>query len=68
VNRSGRRPGRLFRCRVVGVEEGEPGLGRDVEAEEAAAFGLLVVLFGENRADQADDRGPVGKIPPTMTW
>jgi len=56
-------PAACFAVGVVGVEEGEPGLGRDVEAEEAAAFGPLVVLFGENRADQAENRGPVGEDP-----
>jgi hypothetical protein len=33
----------------------------DVEVEVAAPVGPLVVLFGEDRAGQADDRGPVGE-------
>ena len=33
----------------------------DVEAERATAFGPFVVLFGQRRADEADDGGPVGE-------
>ena len=33
--------------------------GEDVEAELAAAFGPCVVLLGQNRADEANDRAAV---------
>jgi hypothetical protein len=38
-------------------------LGRG--AEVAAAFGPFVVLLGQDGADEADDRVPVGKMPTT---
>ncbi len=42
---------------------GEAGAGEDVEAEVAAAFGPLVVLLGEYRADEADEGVAVGEEP-----
>src|SRR4051794_35319402 len=44
----------------VGVGHGL-ALGQEVESEVAAAFGPLVVLLGEDGADQADDRWAVGE-------
>ena len=44
-------------------DEGEAGLGEDVEAEVAASFGPLVGLFGEDCADEADERVAVGEDP-----
>ena len=52
--------GRVHLLAVVVYEDGA-GSGEDVEAEVAAAFDPFVVLFGEDGADQADDRGPVGE-------
>ena len=40
--------------RVAG-EEADPGAGEDVEAEVTAAFGPLVVLLGEDGADEPDE-------------
>jgi hypothetical protein len=37
------------------------GAGEDVESEVAAAFGPFVVLFGEDRANEPDDRAAVGE-------
>ena len=37
--------------------------GQDVEAEVAAAFGPFVGLFGQDGADEADDRVAVGEDP-----
>jgi hypothetical protein len=37
------------------------GAGEDVESEVAAAFGPFVVLFGEDRAAEPDDRAAVGE-------
>ena len=37
------------------------GAGQDVEAEVAALLGPLVVLLGQDGADQADDGVPVGE-------
>jgi len=42
---------------------GEAGAGEDVEAEVAAAFGPLVVLLGQDGADEADQRVAVGEDP-----
>lgn len=42
-------------------DEGEAGLGEDVEAEVAATFGPFVGLLGEHRADEADDGVAVGE-------
>ena len=39
--------------------------GEDVEAEVAAAFGPLVVLLGQDGADEPDDGCAVGEIPTT---
>ena len=39
----------------------QPALGEDVEAEVAALLGPFVVLFGQDGADEADERGPVGE-------
>ena len=36
-------------------------LGEDVEADVAAHLGPLVVLFGQDGADQADQAGAVGE-------
>jgi hypothetical protein len=48
---------RLF----VGALRRAERLGDRLNAHVAAADGPLVVLLGEQRADQADDRGPVGE-------
>ena len=45
------------------IDQGEPALGEDVEADVAAHLGPLVVLFGEHRPDQADQAGAVGEDP-----
>ena len=37
------------------------GAGEDVESEVAAAFGPLVVLLGQDCANQPDDRAAVGE-------
>jgi hypothetical protein len=37
------------------------GTGQDLEPEVAAALGPFVVLLGQDRADEADDAGPVGE-------
>jgi len=47
----------------VGDDEGEAGLGEDVEAEVTAAFGPFVVLFGQDRADETDQGVTVGEDP-----
>jgi hypothetical protein len=39
------------------------GSGQHVQSEVAAAFGPLVVLLGQDGADEADDGGPVGEDP-----
>ena len=49
----------------VAVVDLESGPAEDVEAEVAAAFGPFVVLFGEDGADEADQRIAVGKMPTT---
>src|SRR3954454_21562478 len=54
----------LLALAVVGVavgDDGESGAVQDVEAEVAAAFGPLVVLFGQDGADEADQRVAVGE-------
>ena len=43
------------------VSDDGSGSGEGVEAEVAAAFGPLVVLFGKDGADEPDDGGPVGE-------
>jgi hypothetical protein len=40
---------------------GDAGPGEDFQAEVAAAFGPLVVLLGQDRADQADQGVAVGE-------
>ncbi len=39
----------------------EPGAGEDLEAEVAASFSPLVVLLGQDGADQADNGVTVGE-------
>jgi hypothetical protein len=41
------------------------GSGQDLEADVAAAFGPLVVLLGQDGADQPGNGGPLGKMPTT---
>ena len=47
------------------LDDGVDGLGpgENVESEVAAAFGPFVVLFGQYRAHESDDGGPVGEDP-----
>jgi len=45
----------------AGGGEGDAGAGEDVEAEVAAAFGPFVVLFGQDRADEADQGVAAGE-------
>jgi hypothetical protein len=45
----------------AGRGQGDAGAGQDVEAEVAASFGPFVVLFGQDGADEADDRVPAGE-------
>jgi hypothetical protein len=45
----------------VAVVDLESGPAEDVEAEVAAAFGPFIVLFGEDCADEADQRIAVGE-------
>src|SRR4051812_50094322 len=47
----------------VGGDQGEAGLGEDVEAEGAAGFGPFVVLFGGGRARGAGQGGAGGGEP-----
>ena len=44
-------------------DDGDAGAGQDVEAEVAAPFDPFVVLLGQDRADEADQAGAVGKDP-----
>jgi hypothetical protein len=46
-----------------GGDGGQAAAGEDVEAEIAAAFGPFVGLFGQDRADEADDRLAVRQDP-----
>jgi hypothetical protein len=48
---------------LLGGDQGESGLGEDLESEVAAAFGSFVVLFGEHGADEADDGVAVREDP-----
>ena len=48
---------------MVGVDRGESGAGEDVEAEVAAAFGPVVVLLGQDGADESDRCVAVGEDP-----
>src|SRR5690606_7906802 len=45
----------------LAVDEGESGLGQDLDAHVPALFGPFVGLFGQDRADEADDGGAVGE-------
>ena len=47
----------------VGGQEGESGLGEDLQAHVAALFGPFVGLFGQDGTDESDDRGPVREDP-----
>jgi hypothetical protein len=51
----------LFGGHLLGRGAEGLGSGEDVEPEVAAAFGAFVVLLGEDGADEADDRVPVGE-------
>lgn len=44
--------------------EGGSAAGEDVESEVAAAFGLFVVLPGEDGADHPSARGAARSAPP----
>jgi hypothetical protein len=56
-----RRDGRLGGHLLSGVGDGaDAAAGEDVEVEVATAFGALVVLFGQDGADEANE-GSVGK-------
>ena len=48
-------------------DQGEPGAGEDIESEVAAPIGPFVVLFGQDGADQSDDRCAVGEDPDAFT-
>ncbi|GAA3271541.1 hypothetical protein GCM10010469_48760 [Streptomyces labedae] len=39
----------------------EPGFGEEFAAHVAGGFGPLVVLLGQDRADEPDDGGAVGE-------
>jgi hypothetical protein len=45
----------------VAVDHGESCAVQDVRADIAAGLGPLVVLLGQSGADEADQRGAVGK-------
>jgi len=45
----------------VALDDGDAGSGQGVEAEVAAAFDPVVVLFGEDGTDEADQGVAVGK-------
>ena len=51
----------LFGSHLLGRGAEGLGSGEDVEPEAAAAFGPFVVLLGQDGADEADDRVPVGE-------
>jgi hypothetical protein len=53
---------RLVGAGLVG-SGGEPRAVQDLQAETAAAFGPLVVLFGQDGTEQTDDRWPLGEVP-----
>ena len=48
---------------LVGLDDDEPGFGQELQAHVAAAFGPFIGLLGQDRADEADDRRPVGEDP-----
>jgi hypothetical protein len=43
------------------IDDCHAGFGEDFGAHVAALFGPFVGLVGEDRADEADDCGPVGE-------
>jgi hypothetical protein len=43
--------------------QGDAGAGQHVEAEVASSFGPFVVLFGQDRAGQADQGVAAGRYP-----
>jgi hypothetical protein len=45
------------------IDDGDQAGADDIEAEVAAGDGPFIVLLGQDRADQADDRGAVGEDP-----
>jgi hypothetical protein len=45
----------------LAVDDAQTGLGEYLEAHVSALFGPFVGLFGQDGADRADDRGPVGE-------
>jgi len=45
----------------VALDDGDAGSGQGVEAAVAAAFDPVVVLFGEDGTDEADQGVAVGK-------
>jgi hypothetical protein len=45
----------------LAVDDGEPGLAQDFQADVAAHLGPFVVLFGQDGADEADQGGAVGE-------
>jgi hypothetical protein len=53
----------LSSARGLVGDGGDAGPGQDVEAQVAAAFGPLVVLLGQDGADEADQGGAVGEDP-----
>ncbi len=53
--------GSLFGGHLLGRGAERLGSGEDVEPEVAAALGSFVVLLGQDGADEADDRVPVGE-------
>ena len=49
---------------LLGVaDSGQARSAQDAQGQVAASFGPLVVLLGQDRADQADDAGAVGEDP-----
>jgi hypothetical protein len=48
-----------------GRDDADSAFSEQFEAHVAAAFGPLVVLFGQDRADQSDQGRPAGKMPTT---
>ena len=48
---------------LVGFDESDAGLGQAVEAHVAPSDGPFVMLFGQQRSDETDDRSPGGEDP-----
>ena len=48
---------------VVGFDESDAGLSERIEAHVSAGDGPFVVLFSEQRSDEADDCGSGGEDP-----